>query len=415
MGALFKNTEVKNFSIHFLLVSITLIVLLTTFLRANIQSINEALIKQNIGAIGALVKEYPELEGQLVQNYIKGYQHNYEYGKEILEKYSYNEKMSPYKNNMFSNLYSNYLNGCGASVLILIILLYIISLFNFHTVFIKIREFQDAAQKIVEGDFSYNFADNKEGDIYILGHQFNQMSMRLEGNLQQLKKERNRLKDIISDITHQLKTPLASLIMFNELMVQDIDMDKEERMQFLNMSKNQLDRIEWLIKNLLKMARFEAGAVILNRISAPIYNTITASLEGIHTAARLKGIQIKIHDTQKALVVHDTDWTAEALSNIIKNSVEHSKQNGEIDIFYEETPLSVQITISDHGEGIKKTELAKIFHRFYKGQNSTNPMSIGIGLYIAKTIVEAQNGSISVESKEGIGTKFMITFLKTVI
>jgi len=415
MGALFKNSEVKNFSINFVLVSLVLLTLLMGFLHANIQSINEAAIKQNIGVIGAIAKEYPELEEKLVENYIKGYHDNYIYGKEILEKYSYNEKLKPYKNNILSGLYSDYFNYCIGSVLMLILMLYMISLFHFNTLFIKIRQLQDAAQKIVEGSFSKTFNNYQEGDLYILAHQFNQMSDRLKETIEALKKEKNRLKDFISDITHQLKTPLASLIMFNELMSNDIDMNKEERTKFLNISKNQLERIEWLIKNLLKMARFDAGVVIFNKVKTPIYNTITASLEGIHTTAELKGIPIKIHGKPEARITHDADWTAEALSNIIKNSIEHSKQNGEITILYEETPLSLQITISDQGEGINKTELPRIFDRFYKGQNSTNPMSIGIGLYIARTIIEAQDGSITVDSKEGIGTKFIVTFLKTVI
>lgn len=415
MAALFKNRELKNFSIYFIIISSICLMILTACLSANIKNVNETYIKQSIGVMGGIIKEHPEIEIVIVKNYIKGYSEDYAYGREILKKYSYNEYMGPYKNQLLRQFYNQYFADSLIIASVLIFLLYTLTLLQFGNFFSKVREFQEAAGRIVEGDFSQTFDDSKEGDLYLLSHQFNQMSMRLKETIEALKAERNRLKDIISDITHQLKTPLASLIMFNELMMQDPDMQREERMKFLNISKNQLDRIEWLIKNLLKMARFEAGVVLFNKTQAPIYNTITAALDGINEIAKQKSVDIVIQKDKESTLVHDTDWTAEALSNIIKNSVEHSRQNGTVTISCEETPLSLQIVVADKGEGIRSSELPRIFDRFYKGENSTNPMSIGIGLYIAKTIIENQQGSISVESKEGHGTKFVITFLKTVI
>ena len=415
MGALFKNTEVKRYSVQFFLIGFILFSILFGFLYRNVQRINETIIKQNIGAMGVIAKAYPELEGQLAENYIKGYEKNYTYGKEILKKYSYYPDIDPGKNTAFKAIYKDYLNYCLGSFILLILLLYGVGLFYLHVLFTRIRQFQDAAQRIVEGSFSKTFHRFQEGDLYILAHQFNQMSDRLREHIEALKVEKERLKDFISDITHQLKTPLASLIMFNELMTSDLDMPREERKEFLSIGKNQLERIEWLIKNLLKMGRLEAGAVIFNKVRGPIYNTILTALEGIQISAKLKQIEIRIEGNKESLFTHDIDWTAEALSNIIKNSIEHSQQGSEINISYEETPLSLQIIIEDKGEGIREEEQPKIFERFYKGESSTNPMSIGIGLYITKTIIEAHGGTIIVYSKEGAGTKFVITFIKTVI
>ncbi len=415
MAALFKNREVRSFSIYFLLISILCLALLTLVIQTNIKGINEVLIKQNIAAVGAMVRQYPELENIIVKNYIAGYEEDYVYGSKILKKYSYNEHMAPYKNTPLSNFYSQYFGRCFFLVSAFILLFFLIALINLNHIFNKVRKFQVAAERIVEGDFSESFESHKEGDLYILGHEFNQMSNRLQENLKALKREKNLLKDIISDITHQLKTPLASLIMFNELMREDAHMDEEERIKFLTISKNQLDRIEWLIKSLLKMARFEAGVVLFNKVNAPIYNTITAAMEGIELSAKQKNITIKIEGSKESSIEHDSDWTAEALSNIIKNGIEHSVQNSMIHITWEETPLSLQMIIEDKGCGIKEEELPKIFNRFYKGQRSTNPMSIGIGLYITKTILEAHNGSIVVYSQEGKGTKFVITFLRTIV
>jgi len=198
-------------------------------------------------------------------------------------------------------------------------------------------------------------------------------------------------------------------------MENDETMNLEERMDLLKSSSEQLDRMDWLCKNLLKLARLEAGSVEFNKKDCFLFETLKKSLSPLLIKAHEKQQEISLRVNENINFKHDTEWMAEAFTNIIKNAIEHTSSGGNIKIIAMETLLSVQIIIKDNGEGIPKKEISKIFNRFYKGENSTNPASIGIGLALSKTIIEAQQGSISVKSEEGKGTEFSIIFLKTVI
>jgi signal transduction histidine kinase len=265
---------------------------------------------------------------------------------------------------------------------------------------------------IVEGSYTPDLTVREEGDFGLLRHQFNVMAERLKDNMEALREEKLFLKKLITDISHQLKTPLASLVMFNDIMLRDSDMPTEDRRKFLQESKNQMDRIEWLFKNLLKMAKLEGRIVDFKKEAAPIYDTILRSMQPLKLMAFVKNINISLHGDKDILVKHDVNWSTEAFSNIIKNCIEHSKEGGQINISWEDSSIFTQVAIDDNGLGIKREELPKIFDRFYKGPNSNNPTNIGIGLYIAKTIIEGQNGSVYAYSEEGKGTRFVITFMK---
>ncbi|NEZ81903.1 HAMP domain-containing histidine kinase, partial [Clostridium botulinum] len=295
-----------------------------------------------------------------------------------------------------------------------IFIIYIIIYDKFKYFYKRAEVFTKAAEEIMDGHFSKFVDENKEGDFYILSSKFNLMSNRLEESLLNLKKEKIFLKNIISDISHQLKTPLSSLIMFNELM-KDESMPIEDRENFLKLSDEQLKRMEWLIINLLKIGRLEAGVVEFKRENNPLYVTINKALAGLSEKAKEKSQQVIVDIDEDVYFKHDMDWTAEAISNIIKNSIEHTDNYGQIKISCEETPISLTISIKDNGEGIPEKLQNKIFERFYKGENSVNPSSIGIGLSLTKSIIESQNGSIIVESEMGEGTEFIITFLKTIV
>lgn len=170
--------------------------------------------------------------------------------------------------------------------------------------------------------------------------------------------------------------------------------------------------MEWLIRNLLKMARLEAGAIDLKIKRVCIKDTIHKSMEPLWDKAKEKRINIDISNNTETYFSGDNEWMAEAFSNILKNCIEHTSIYGNIKVSSFETPLLSTITIEDNGEGIPKEELPYIFRRFYKGVNTLKPDSIGIGLALSKLIIESQNGSISVESKIGQGTRFTINFTK---
>lgn len=251
---------------------------------------------------------------------------------------------------------------------------------------------------------------NQEGQIGILKTELLKMTNILKEKVELLNKEKIFLNDIISDISHQLKTPMTSLIILNDLMYDDLP--KETRVEFLDKIKSQLSRMEWLIKSMLKLSKVEAKVIDFENKKINIKELINKSVSPSLIPMELKNIDLSINGDEKASYIGDINWSSEALVNIIKNCVEHTNENGSLTINYEENPLYSEIIIKDSGEGIDKKDLPHIFKRFYKGKNSSKSDSVGIGLAMAKSIIESQNGDIYAKSEKNKGTEFHIIFHK---
>ncbi len=407
-----RNTEVKM-SLGILAVLLLVFGAVCMYMvHSYTSTLNKIHIQQNIAVIGAVVREYPEAETEIVRKFTGDFQKDYEFGKSITSKYNYDENLSIYKNNSvtrdlwLTNIRFQLLIGSFALVLIVFFIL------SLNRIYSRIRKISEGAEAAVEGDFQPLEGGREEGDMGFLISQFNLMTQRLSENVQTSKAEKLFLKRLITDISHQLKTPLASLIMFNDILKNDLTISEKERSTFITESKNQLDRIDWLIKNLLKMAKLEAGVVEFKKEIAPIDKSLQKSLTGLKYFADEKNINISVTGDRNIYVNHDVSWTVEAFSNIIKNCIEHSTIGGIVEINWEENSVFLEVVISDRGMGIPSEELPRIFDRFYKGPNSCNPTNIGIGLYITKNIIEGQGGAIYVSSEPGKGTKFSIRFMK---
>lgn len=413
---LFKNKEVK-------LIVITSFITFLVFLAAFIfitynwfNDINKKYINQNKALVGVIIENNPELEEEIVPIITKGnIDEYYSIGNNILDKYYYNENLSSIKNPILKDSYSNFkltiilLWGIFFIAVILLILKIISPIFN------NIKKLGERADEMVEGRFNSKELNFKEGDFYVFYNKFNHMGERLENAVKALQAEKINLKDIINDISHQLKTPLSALISYNDILKNHENMDMETKSKFIDMTSEQLDRMNWLITTLLKYARIESNAVSYNKEMIPLSESIRYAIKPLKLSANDKKQDIGLDLISEGYYFHDKKWIAESLSNIIKNAIEHTDINGKIKIKLEETPMSISITISDNGEGIEKSELKNIFKRFYKGKNSINPKSIGIGLSLSKKIIEAHGGSITVESDIGKGTSFNIIFLKVII
>ena len=224
-----------------------------------------------------------------------------------------------------------------------------------------------------------------------------------------LHSEKIFLNDTISDISHQLKTPMTSLMLLTDLMYNDLD--KEKKIEFLDRTNAQLSRMDWLIKSMLKLSKLEAKVIDFKTDKVNINELIKRSISPLLVPIELRNISLNINGDKEASYTGDIEWSSEALSNIIKNCIEHTKEGGTLDITYEENPIYSEIIIKDNGEGIDKDDIQNIFKRFYKGKNSKSD-SVGIGLAMAKSIIESQNGDIYVKSKKNRGSEFHITFHK---
>lgn len=416
MEGLFRNREVKDILIKTALVQLIFLIALSMYQFSALNRIKNGVAEAQAEIVGRLVINHPELEEEIVGSITKGASgEDIKRGTEVLSAYGYTNKMILGSEPVISK----YIGGINLILFAIFsvhtLLLILLILKGYGSVFQKIRDITLSIQEILKGNYERHLSEGEEGDFSILGHHFNTMSRMIKQNLQLLNKERTFLKDILSDISHQLKTPMSSLIMLNDLMLEKRNMEEEKRLDFLNKTGVQLSRMNWLIKSLLKVARLEARAIVYKSEEIPLAEIVDRAIGPVRIAAGLKNIEIGVRDEKKASFRGDGEWTSEALLNIVKNCIEHTPEGGRIDIELDTTPISSTVKILDTGEGISREDLTHIFERFYKGSNSMKDDSIGIGLAMSKSIVEGQGGEIRVKSEKGKGTEFTVTFLRGVI
>ncbi len=268
-------------------------------------------------------------------------------------------------------------------------------------------------RRICNGEYSLDIRDNEEGELSILKNEIYKVTLMLSKQGELLKKEKIQLADAISDISHQLKTPLTSMRVMSDLL-SDNDLEAEKRIEFTNNIEMQLDRMQWLLTSLLKLSKIDAGTVSFKKDRVAVSELIRKSTEPLLIPIEIKNQTLVIEGGSNVSFIGDLYWTTEALINIIKNCIEHTGEDGRISIFFDENPLFTEIKISDNGRGIEKEDLPYIFKRFYKGKNAVED-SVGIGLAMAKTIVTSQNGDINVSSRKNEGTCFIIKFYKVTV
>lgn len=410
---LFNNREVKNIIILSVISFLIFTLISTMFLSKWFNNISSRYGEQNIALVGAILEQNPELEEKIIPIITKGeYNKYYDAGKVVMDKYYYNDNILPYKNSVIKNEYNNFKKVWTSFVAMVWTILSILFIYIIKPIFKNLNTLGQIADNMVEGRFNNKRLELNEGELAVFYNKFIDMGERLEGALSDLKVEKVNLKNIINDISHQLKTPLSALIMYNDILKNHNNMDGETRTRFIDLTSDQLDRMDWLITTLLKYARIESNAINYNKSLHSLKDTINYCMQPLKVKVDEMKQNIELDFKGDGLYLHDEKWLGEAFSNIIKNSIEHTDIGGEIKISLKETPLSITVTIADNGEGIEKKELKNIFKRFYKGKNSLNPKSIGIGLSLSKKIIEAHNGSVVAESEVGVGTTFYITFLK---
>ncbi|MEG2322369.1 MAG: HAMP domain-containing sensor histidine kinase [Bacilli bacterium] len=360
--------------------------------------LKEEQIKNNIYVAGALLNKYPYLESDVIDSIIK--RTNYEEGYEILKKYNLTDIDSE-NNNMKTKIIVLNITVLGLLGLFLLLINYLFIKNNYK----KIKKIDKYMNNVLNDDYSLDIKDYCEGDISNLKNDVYKMTIKLKEQCDLQQKEKIYLEEMLEDISHQIKTPLTSMYMINDILINEKSLKIKQ--EFLNKNKHQIERIEWLITSLLKMSRLDSGTVLLKKESVLVNDLVEKALEPIKILIELKNIDLSL-DIPDILVNVDINWTSEALLNIIKNACEHTKTKLVITAYT--NPLYTQISISDDGCGINKNEIKHIFERFYKGNH--NKDSIGIGLNMSKKIINLQNGIIEVVSKESVGSSFIIKLYK---
>lgn len=374
--------------------------------------VNKSYINQNTAIIGEVSKISPELTDKIVPIITGKESGDYKVGQSIMKKYSYDDTLLVNQNPLFINATKSFnLEFIGFEVMGIIIIIFGVMMIM-KPLFKEINYLNIRAENIVENK-KYNKDSKYNGSLDKFLVKFDMMEERIQSSISSLQDEKINLKNIINDISHQLKTPLTALSMYNEILNDHKQMEDEEVDDFINLSKEQLDRMEWLVKTLLKYARLESNVVEYDKKNISLNETIYEAISPLIIKSNEKNQTLIFKESREINYYHDRNWIGESISNIVKNAIEHTDVGGNIIVSLEQTPISITIKIEDNGEGIEKSELKKIFKRFHKGESTVNPTSIGIGLCLSKAIVNSHNGDITVQSEIGKGSTFYITFLKT--
>lgn len=275
------------------------------------------------------------------------------------------------------------------------------------------RIIENAAAKLIEysaGNTDARIECEEEGELSKLFHEINSLAAALNAHAQNELRTKEFLKNTISDISHQLKTPLAALNIYVGL-IQDDTTDTADIKRFADLSEKELDRIETLVQNLLKITKLDAGTIVFDRKNENVYEMLADIKNGFSLRANQEDKQLILTGDASAEFSCDRVWLAEAIRNIIKNALDHTASGDKIIIECKNLPSIVQITAKDNGSGIHPEDLHHIFKRFYRSRFSKDTQGIGLGLPLAKSIIEAHNGTVEVDSELGKGTVFTINFL----
>ncbi|WP_299741866.1 sensor histidine kinase KdpD [Rossellomorea sp. y25] len=274
----------------------------------------------------------------------------------------------------------------------------------------EIEKLSGYLRKISSGDDSLDVRDNQEGELSILKNDIYKVTLMLSEHRSFLEKDKLTLTNALSDISHQLKTPLTSMMVMADLL-SDSTLEESKRAEFTHHIRVQLERIEWLVSSLLTLSKIDAGTIAFKKDTVAVRDLIQRAVQPVLIPMEIKEQTLNVNGDESVTFIGDLRWTAEALINILKNAVEHTGEGGVISISFSENPLYTEITISDNGDGIPKEDLPYIFRRFYKGKNASDD-SVGIGLAMAYSIITSQQGDLEVRSEKGNGTVFSIKFYK---
>lgn len=295
------------------------------------------------------------------------------------------------------------------SGILLLIIYLLFSRYRYH----KIKEFSSIINEVLHGNYTLNLNSYEEGELSYLQNVLYKVTLRLTEQSELLLKDKVYLANTLSDISHQLKTPLTSMMVMSDLLNDDT-LPSEKREEFTANIRKQLERIDWLVTTLLKMSKLDAGSITLKKESVLVSELVRSATSHLLIPIELMEQELIIEGDESTSYIGDFSWSNEAVTNIVKNCMEHTPSKGTLKISYGHNNIYTFIRISDNGQGIDPEDLPNIFKRFYKGRNS-NPGSVGIGLSISHQIITAQNGIIEVSSQKGEETTFLIKFYSVVV
>ena len=395
-----KNKKKYSKLIMFTLITFGIIILLNVMLYYHV---NKNYNNKIVNIISTIKEKYPEIKDDEIFDVIKN-----------------NVKINTF------NRYSFDLDGIVlikenktifVSYFIILFFIYLIICLVYLTIIInndkrkekEINEVIKIIEEINNKNYSFKMKDINEEDLSLLKNEIYKTTIMLNEISEISKKDKKELEESLEDISHQLKTPLTSILIMIDTLLDDEDMDQNTREDFLRNMKREVMNINFLVKSILKLSRLDTNTVKFISKKESVKEIINEAILNVSLLSDLKNVKIETN-LSDSFIICDYKWQIEALTNILKNSIEHSYENNKVLIESSENNAYVKIIIKDFGTGIAKEDINHIFERFYKGKDSDYD-SIGIGLALSKSIIEKQNGKISVESSDD-GTTFTIKYFK---
>lgn len=396
-----KNKTIKKYILSLIILLIFNISLIFILNRYEYKTYAKNYNDKINSIISSIKDKYPDIEESDIIEIINSEENS----EDILNKYGINSiKLNDKVNNKIT-IISLIIIITFDSLIILIFYLYDKNKSK------KIKEIIKMISKINNRQFDIDINDFNEGELSILKNEISKTSIMLRQVADNSVKDKLNLKDSLGDISHQLKTPLTSITIMIDNILDNPDMDEKTRKKFLINIKREILNINFLVMSLLKLSKFDANVVKFNKESVYLKDIINESIKNVSMIKELKNITIKVSGDDNIKLLCDFKWQVESITNILKNSIEHTSEYGTVEVNYSENKLYTRILIKDNGKGIDSDDLPHIFDRFYKGKNGSND-SFGIGLSLSKTIIEKEGGSITVKSTPNIGTIFTIKYLK---
>ena len=399
-----NNKNVKFLIILCILTIVGFAVISIIFEKIEMNKYQKIVNYKTAKILDEIKKQYPEAEEEEILN-----NQDKKIDKNLLKEYGI------YDNDIAIEQLKNNEKEIIIGTTIIVILTGITLIFLFE-IYRKNRKKQidmltQYVEKVSQKQYILDIDECSEDELNKLKNELYKITVMLKEEAENSKKQKEALADSVSDISHQLKTPLTSILIMLDNLSQSNNMDEITREKFINEIARQIESMNWLVISLLKLSKLDAGVIEFQNEKINIKEMIKEIISNLEIISEIKNEKIKISSNKEAYFIGDYNWNKEAIQNIVKNAIEHTKENTEIDVNIEENDVYTSISITDNGEGISNEDLKHIFDRFYKSKNSAEN-SFGIGLSLSKSIIEKQNGYIQVETEQGKGTTFIIKYVK---
>lgn len=409
---IFENKNIKYLILPMIILTITASIAITIQTIKQYKAVTITLNEKIAEIMGKISESNPEMDSRKIIEILNSAKNTeqYEKGQTELSKYGIEiDKINSIKlieNQMKTNLKLN----------VLIILLFSILWMTIIILYLrrrdkKIQQITNYINQIKNKKYDLNIEENTEDELSNLKNELYKITIMLKEESEISKKDKENLKMSVEDISHQLKTPLTSITIMLDNLKDNPNMEEKTKQKFIFEISKQVEWINWLVISMLKLSKLDANVVQFYDEKINLKKFIGEIIKNLEIPIEVKNQKIIIDGDSNVSFIGDYKWQQEAITNIIKNCIEHNENNGTIYINYEENSLFTKITIRDEGEGIPKEDLKHIFERFYKGKNSSEN-SVGIGLALAKNIIEKNNGMINCKSELDKGTEFVIKYMK---